>query len=84
MRAPGSRREVRTRKPLFQRTELIIHFHAQGLKNLCGRMQAPVTANDFFDGASQRNVSRNGAVLRAFTIKLAIRRAAGSSPIFAE
>src|SRR5438876_12401132 len=38
---------------LFERAKLVVHFHAQSLKNLRGRVTPTVTADKFFDLARQ-------------------------------
>ena len=38
---------------LFERAELVVHFHPQRLKSLGGRMTTAVTADNFFDRARQ-------------------------------
>src|SRR5437764_1238810 len=37
----------------LQRAELIVHFHAQGLKNLRGRMSTPMSTDNFLNRARQ-------------------------------
>ena len=54
IRAPASRRSVTTRNPCFERAQLVVHFHAQGLENLRRGVATPMAANNFLDRPGQR------------------------------
>ena len=53
MRAPVLQTRGQGAQSLFQRAQLVVHFHAQGLENLRGRMPAAVPPDDLLDRARQ-------------------------------
>ena len=85
IRAAGFEPRSQDPQALFECAEFIVHFHAQRLKNLRGRMMTSVTTDELSRSLAPAAESRETATLfRIFTIRLAMRRAAGSSPKFAK
>jgi hypothetical protein len=64
---PGLESPSQNAQTLFERAKLVIHFHAQGLKNLGSRMTPTMAASKFFDRTRQwKGLTERGSIAHLY------------------